>query len=183
MKIVGTPLAGVWVVESAPFRDQRGIFTRLFCDLELRELLGSRNIVQINRSLTWTQGGIRGLHYQLPPFAEMKLIRCLRGKVWDVAADLRRGSPSFGQWFATELSQDNDRMLVVPEGCAHGFQTLTPDCEMLYLHTAAYSPEHYGRVRWDDPVFGIRWPLPAQDLSVPDRDQPSLPPGFQGIAS
>src|SRR5207237_2682794 len=128
-----------------------------FCAVELADILGSRNIVQINLSSTRQAGAVRGLHFQRSPHAEMKLIRCLRGSVWDVAVDLRRGSPTFLKWHAEELDSNNARMMVVPEGCAHGFQTLVGDCELLYLHTASYALESEAGVAWDDsrPRFSV----------------------------
>ncbi len=117
-----------------------------------------------------------------PPHAEMKLVRCLRGRVWDVAVDLRAESPTFLHWHAEELSPDNHRMVVIPEGCAHGFQVLTPDSELLYLHTAFYAPDAEGGVRHDDPALGIRWPLPVTDLSPRDRSHPLIDAGDRGRA-
>src|SRR5262249_48876555 len=135
-----TELPGVSIVDSTPFKDHRGAFARLFCERELASIIGERRIVQINHSRTATRGAVRGLHYQRPPDAEMKLVRCLKGRVWDVAVDLRRGSPTFLRWHAEELSAANGRMIAIPEGCAHGFQVLEPDSELLYLHTAFYNP-------------------------------------------
>ena len=124
---------------------------------------------------------MRGLHYQRPPHAEMKLVRCLSGRVWDVALDLRHNSPTFMQWHAEELSCDNACMLIIPEGCAHGFQTLEPACELLYLHTAAYEKSAEGGVRHDDPRAGIAWPIAITEISERDRSLPLLPPMFSGI--
>src|SRR5689334_9970359 len=141
MNIASTALAGVVIVESESHRDDRGSFMRLFCEHELIDILQGRSVKQINWSMTKQAGSVRGLHYQRAPHSEMKLVRCLRGKVWDIAVDLRNESPTFLRWHAEELADDNARMMVVPEGCAHGFQTLTTDCELLYLHTTAYVPE------------------------------------------
>ena len=127
---------------------------------------------------------MRGLHFQRAPHAEMKLVRCVRGKVWDVAVDLRSGSATFLKWHAEELAPESARMMVVPEGCAHGFQTLTPDCELVYLHTAAYEPESEGGVAWNDPRLRITWPLPVPangGLSERDRRLPALAPDFRGL--
>jgi dTDP-4-dehydrorhamnose 3,5-epimerase len=177
-----TSIDGVIVVETVPFVDHRGSLTRLFCSRQLASLIGERQIVQINHSRTAAAGAIRGLHFQNPPHAEMKLIRCLRGRVWDVAVDLRTGSPTFLQWHAEELTASNSRMLVISEGCAHGFQTLEPDCELLYLHTAWYAPEAEGGIRFNDPRLGIAWPLPPGDLSQRDQGHALLPDNFAGIA-
>lgn len=183
MMLRPTAIAGVFVVDTNYRRDHRGSFARLFCDDALRDVLGDRRIVQVNHSCTHAVGAVRGLHFQRPPQAEMKFVRCLRGRVWDVAVDLRAGSPTFLQWHAEELTPDNARMLVVPEGCAHGFQALEADSELLYLHTAFYTPAAEGGVAHDDPRLGIRWPLPVTELSERDRGHPALDAGFTGIAS
>lgn len=181
MNIVATALAGVAVVETAQFTDHRGAFARLFCTRELAPIIGPRQIVQINHSRTAAAGAIRGMHYQRPPHAEMKLVRCLKGRVWDVAVDLRAGSPTFLRWHAEELTPDNARMLVVPEGCAHGFQVLEQDSELLYLHTAHYEPGVEGGILCSDPRLNIPWPLPVADLSARDRAHSPLAPDFSGI--
>lgn len=182
MKLLPTPLAGVVVVETSAFRDARGAFSRLFCENELAPVLGPRRIVQINHSLTHAVGAVRGLHYQRPPHAETKLVRCLRGRVWDLALDLRADSPTFLRWHAEELSAANAKMLVIPEGCAHGFQVLEAASELLYLHTAAYCPDAEAGVSPTDPAVQIGWPLPIGDLSARDAQHPALPPEFRGIA-
>ena len=181
MKIQPTKLQGVFVAETSPVADHRGAFARLFCESDLGDVIRGRHIVQINLSITAGVGAIRGLHYQRSPHAEMKLVRCLRGRVWDVAADLRAGSRTFLQWHGEELTAGNGRMLAIPEGCAHGFQVLDPDSELLYLHTAFYDPAAEGGVRYDDPRLGITWPLQVGDLSQRDRSLPMLDAGFRGI--
>ncbi|HAS52023.1 MAG TPA: dTDP-4-dehydrorhamnose 3,5-epimerase [Gammaproteobacteria bacterium] len=181
MHIQQTAIKGVMVVETIPFIDQRGAFLRLFCERELSAILGERRIVQVNYSRTEAVGAIRGLHYQRPPHAEMKLVRCLRGRVWDVALDLRQGSPTFLYWHAEKLTPDNARMLVIPEGCAHGFQALEGGSELLYLHTAFYEPSTEGGFRIDDPRLKITWPLPIVDLSLRDQALPFLTADFAGI--
>lgn len=181
MKIHPTGIAGVVVVESARFEDVRGSFGRLFCASELKPVIGERNIVQINHSCTHAVGAVRGMHFQYPPAAEMKLVRCLRGRVWDVAVDLRAGSATFLKWHAEELGPDNYKMMLVPEGCAHGFQVLEPDSELLYLHTAFYTPASEGGVRHDDPALAIRWPLPVTDLSARDAAHSQITNDFTGI--
>lgn len=181
MNVVATPVAGVVRVETTPRTDHRGEFVRLFCERELAELLGTEHIVQANRSLTRAAGAVRGMHYQFPPHAETKLVRCIRGRVWDVAVDLRKGSPTFLEWTAQELSPANGLMFVVPKGCAHGFQVLEPDSELLYLHTAFYAPSAEGGISPIDPAVGIAWPLPIMDLSERDRSHPPLTPDFGGI--
>lgn len=182
MKILDTPLADLKVAQSVPHRDARGAFTRLFCAEELRPVLGRRQILQINHSSTRSAGAVRGMHFQQPPHAELKMIRCLRGRVWDVAVDLRAGSPTFLRWHAQELAQDDAQMLVIPEGFAHGFQVLQPDSELLYLHTAFYNPSAEGGLRHDDPRLCIAWPLPPQDLSPRDLSHPLVGADFTGVA-
>jgi dTDP-4-dehydrorhamnose 3,5-epimerase len=132
MKITRLEIPGAAVVEAIPFLDQRGSFSRLYCESELSDILGHRKILQINASMTKTVGAVRGLHFQHSPKAEMKLVRCIRGQVFDVLVDLRRESPTFKKWHAEEMSPENAKMMVIPEGCAHGFQVLLPDSEMLY---------------------------------------------------
>ncbi len=176
-----TSIADVHVVETEPLHDQRGSFARQFCERELREILGDRRVVQINHSRTAEPGTVRGLHYQYPPYAEMKMVRCLKGRVWDVAVDLRANSPTFLQWHAEELAPGSLRMLVIPEGCAHGFQTLETHTELLYLHTAFYKPEAEAGVRYDDPKLGIDWPLQVCGLSDRDLSHPRIPSAFIGI--
>lgn len=183
MKIRPTPLAGVFTVELERRTDHRGSFGRLFCERELGAILGTRRIVQINQSRTQAVGAVRGMHYQNAPHAEMKLVCCLRGRVFDVAVDLRAGSPTLRAWHAEELSAENDRVMVIPEGCAHGFQVLEPESELLYLHTAFYAPEAEGGLRPDDPAIAIRWPMPLRDLSVRDRAHSLLASDYAGITA
>ncbi len=181
VKLAATPIDGVAVVETARFMDHRGAFARLFCEDALAGLLGERRIVQINHSRTVQVGAVRGMHFQHAPHAEMKMVRCLKGRVFDVAVDLRAASATFLQWHAVELSEENARMLVIPEGCAHGFQVLEPDSELLYLHTAAYAPAAEGGVRHDDPELAITWPRAATDLSERDRRHPLIDKAFCGV--
>lgn len=181
MNIKQTPIYGVMVVETNIKQDSRGAFSRLFCQRELEPVIGTRSIVQINRSVSHKTGTVRGLHFQRPPCSEMKMIRCLNGKVWDVALDLRKASPTFMQWYALELSAENAQMLVVPEGCAHGFQSLADDSELLYLHTAYYEPEYEGSVHYNDPRAEILWPLSVSDISERDRQTVYLPDDFAGL--
>lgn len=173
MKLLLTAIQGVVIVESNGLNEHRGAFSRLYCKHELATVIGDREIVQVNHSRTSMVGAVRGLHYQHPPYAEMKLVRCLKGRIWDVAVDLRAGSPTFLQWHAEELSPENGRMLVIPEGCAHGFQVLEADSELLYLHTAFYTPAAEGGLLHHDPQLEITWPLPVTVLS--DRDRCHLP--------
>ncbi len=181
MKINPTPIADLIVAESQAFKDMRGAFARLFCEQELSSVIGHRKIVQINHSCTEAVGAVRGLHFQNSPHAEMKLVRCLKGKVWDVAVDLRPQSPSYKRSYAQELSAQNAHMMVIPEGFAHGFQVLEAGSELLYLHTTFYKPESEGGVRHDDPELGIAWPLPVTDISVRDSRHPFIDSSFRGI--
>ncbi len=176
-----TPIVGLYVVETSSFSDHRGSFTRLFCERELSAAIGERKIVQINQSVTTRIGAIRGMHFQYPPATEMKIVRCLKGRVFDVAVDLRADSPTFLHWFAIELSGENKKMMVIPEGFAHGFQTLEEHCEMLYLHTCFYQPDAEGGVRFDDPALRIEWPLPPQDISARDACHNLISKNFEGI--
>lgn len=181
MNILPTSIPGLMVVETTPHVDARGAFARLFCERELAELIGTRRIVQINHSRTATVGAIRGMHFQRPPHAEMKLVRCLKGRVWDVAVDLRRNSPTFLSWHAEELTPANAHMMVIPEGFAHGFQVMEAESELLYLHTAFYTPDTEGGLRHDDPRLAITWPLPVADLSPRDSGHPLIKPDCNGI--
>jgi dTDP-4-dehydrorhamnose 3,5-epimerase len=181
MRIADTAISGVRLVETDAFRDERGTFMRAFCARELAPILEKRTIAQANISRTTRPGAIRGLHFQQPPHAEMKMVRCLRGRVWDVALDLRKNSPTFLKWHAEELTPGNMKMLTIPEGCAHGFQTLEPESEVSYFSTAFYEPSAEGAVRYDDPRAAIRWPLPATDLSNRDAAHPLLAADFKGL--
>lgn len=183
MICIETGIAGVCIVESESVLDHRGAFSRIFCSDELRPVFGNRQLVQINHTRTSRVGTIRGLHFQFGPQSEMKMVRCLKGRVWDVAVDLRRGSTTFLKWFGAELTPELNRALVVPEGCAHGFQVLQSESELLYIHTAMYSKSHEGGVRFDDPSINISWPLPVAELSVRDANLPLIAPDFEGLPS
>ena len=176
-----TPLPGLMVVQRKPIKDNRGLFVRLFCGDEFRQIGIAKPIVQINQSLTRHRGAVRGLHFQHPPHAEMKVVTCLRGEVFDVAVDLRADSPTFLRWHAELLSADSRKSLLIPEGFAHGFQTLTEDCELLYLHTEAYVPQAEGGLHPREPLVGVDWPLPITELSPRDENHPLLSAGFAGV--
>ncbi|MDM8546566.1 dTDP-4-dehydrorhamnose 3,5-epimerase [Candidatus Venteria ishoeyi] len=182
MKIIATPLDDVFVVESERFSDQRGSFARFFCTQELASVLGLRHIKQINHSITLQQGTIRGMHFQYPPHAEMKMVRCIKGEVFDVAVDLRTDSKNFLHWHGEILNPENNKMMLIPEGFAHGFQTLSTDTELLYLHTAAYAPQYEGGIAFDDPALNISWPLALTDCSERDRQHKRIDNQFTGIA-
>ena len=179
--ILDTLIAGLRVLQRKPIGDNRGYLERLFCEDELAPLLEGRHIVQINHTLTATRGTIRGMHFQHPPYAEAKIVCCMRGEVFDVAVDLRRNSPTFLKWHAEVLSADNFKTLFIPEGFAHGFQTLTQNCEMLYFHTAAYQASAEEGVNPTDTRLAIAWPLPVSELSPRDTGLPMLNETFTGI--
>lgn len=176
-----TGLVGLTVVGRKPIEDARGFFSRFWCAEELREAGWGKPIAQINHTLTRRRGAVRGMHFQHSPHAEAKLVSCLRGEVFDVAVDLRRGSPTFLRWHGEVLSAANHRSLLIPEGFAHGFQTLAEDCELLYLHSAPYQPGAEGAVNAADPRLGIAWPLPISEQSDRDRAHAMLAADFPGI--
>jgi dTDP-4-dehydrorhamnose 3,5-epimerase len=176
-----TALAGVTVLQRKPIADERGRFERMFCENDLQAILSGRRIVQINVSVSRKRGTVRGMHLQRAPHAELKLIACLRGEIFDVALDVRRGSPTFLRWHGEILTPDNHRTLVVPEGVAHGFQALTEDCELLYLHTAAFQPGSEIGLQPRDPALAIQWPLPIAELSQRDAAHPLLDGQFAGF--
>ncbi|MBZ0225948.1 MAG: dTDP-4-dehydrorhamnose 3,5-epimerase [Comamonas sp.] len=175
------PLSSLVRVQHQPLADARGFFERLFCAEELTACGWTHPIAQINRSLTHERGSVRGLHYQQPPHAEMKLVTCLRGAVWDVAVDLRAGSPTFLHWHAEELRADNACALLIPEGFAHGFQALTPDAELLYCHSHPYTPAAEAGLHPLDARLAIPWPLPVARLSPRDAALPEVAWGFVGL--
>jgi dTDP-4-dehydrorhamnose 3,5-epimerase len=180
--IVEMPIPGLKLIERKPIGDNRGYLERMFCSQELQALASGKRIAQINHTLTVKLGTVRGMHFQHPPHAETKFVCCLRGEVFDVAVDLRRGSPTFLHWHAEILSADNHKTFVIPEGFAHGFQTLTKDCEMLYLHTTAYRAEAEGGLNARDSRLGIQWLLPIAEQSERDSAHPLIAEDFRGVA-
>ncbi len=181
MTFTETPLSGAYVVTPSPRRDSRGWFIRTYDRVLFAEIGFAGEWVQMNHSLTGQTGTVRGLHFQRPPFAEVKLVRCVAGRVFDVIVDLRANSPTFLHWFGTELSAHTGQMLYIPEGFAHGFQTLTPDCELVYCHSAEYRPDHEGAVRYNDSRIGIAWPSPVADLSERDATHSLIDDHFTGL--
>lgn len=177
-----TAIAGLRVLQRKPLGDSRGYLERMFCAEELEPLMAGRRIVQVNHTLTATHGTVRGLHFQYHPHTESKFVCCLRGEVLDVAVDLRRDSPTYLHWHGETLSADNHRTLVIPEGFAHGFQTLTDDCEMLYFHTAPFRADAEGGLHPEDPRLAIHWPLPVRNLSARDAAHPLLDNHFFGVS-
>ena len=169
MKFLSTKLPGAYVVELERREDERGFFARAWCEEEFAAQGLNMRVVQCNISFNHKRGTLRGLHYQAAPHAEKKLVRCVRGGIYDVIIDLRPSSPTFKHWFATELTVENFRMLYVPEGFAHGLQTLEDNTEISYLMSESFHPESAGGVRWNDPSFGIEWPPCAQRI-ISERD-------------
>lgn len=180
MKFAPLPLAGAHVIQLEKRGDDRGFFARMYCEVEFRQHGLMTRFAQINNSLTAKQGTLRGMHYQLPPAAEVKVVRCTRGALYDVILDLRPHSPTFGQWCGEELSAENRNMMYVPEGFAHGFVTLQPDTEAVYLVSAPYAPDAERGIRYDDPKFGIRWPVTPVEISDKDRKWPDYDPAYHG---
>lgn len=176
-----TSLKGLHVVERRKVEDSRGFFSRFFCAEEIAAAGFLRPIAQINHTLTKRRGSVRGMHFQFPPHSEDKFVSCLRGEVFDVAVDLRKDSPTFLQWHAEILAADNDRSLLIPQGFAHGFQTLVDDVELLYLHSAPYAQAAEGGLSPVDPTLAIAWPLELTELSPRDAAHLHLTNDFGGI--
>jgi dTDP-4-dehydrorhamnose 3,5-epimerase len=174
VKFTPLPLTGAFRVDLEPRGDERGFFARLFCTAEFGVLGLKTQWAQCNTSFSAEPGALRGLHFQRPPMAEVKMVRCLRGAVWDVIVDLREGSATFGHWHGERLDEANRAMIYIPEGFAHGFQTLTAGVEMLYFHSAPYSAAHEGGLRWDDPTVAVNWPHPVTVTSARDAALPTL---------
>jgi dTDP-4-dehydrorhamnose 3,5-epimerase len=181
MKILENPFQNAFVLQVEPYVDHRGKFARTYCQNELKQIGHYKQIVQINHSLTRRRGAIRGMHFQYPPKAEIKMVSCLHGSVFDVIVDLRRHSSTFLEWYGEILSAENHKMMYVPEGFAHGFQTLEENTELLYLHTEFYSPEHEGGLVYNDPMLSIEWPLETTEISEKDQKYPLLSEAFEGI--
>lgn len=179
--IRGTPLAGLLVLERLPIADSRGRLERLFCAEQLSPHLGSARIEQSNLTFTALRGTVRGMHLQVPPLAEDKIVTCLRGRVWDVAVDIREGSPTFLRWHAELLEGDGHRSLLIPRGFAHGFQTLTDDCTMLYFLSARHAPEAEMGLDALDPRLAIAWPEPVTVRSRRDSNHPAVTASFRGV--
>lgn len=180
--VTDLPLAGLKRVERQRLGDARGFLSRLFCSEELLVAGWKKPIAQINHTHTAKRGTVRGMHFQYPPYSEMKLVSCIRGEVWDVAVDVRAGVESFLHWHAEKLSADNGCALLIPEGLAHGFQALTDDVELIYCHSAAYDATAETGLNAKDPRLAITWPLPIAELSARDAQHPLLNNQFAGVA-
>jgi len=176
-----TSLSGVWVAQRNAFEDSRGFFSRLFCADEFRKAGIDQPITQINHSMTRLKGTIRGLHFQYPPYAEFRIVSCLKGEIFDVAVDLRNGSKTFLSWHGERLSAQNQKSFVIPKGCAHGFQALTDDCELVYFHTGFYVPEKDGGFNVEDKRLGIDWPLPIGGISARDKSHVFINDDYDGV--
>lgn len=174
MKFVPTPLQGAHVIEVEPREDERGFFARAWCQREMAEHGLDPKVVQCNLSFNHTLGTVRGMHYQVAPHQESKLVRCLRGSIFDVVIDLRPESTTFAHWFGVELSAANRKMLFIPVGFAHGYQTLQDDTEVFYQVSEFYQPGSEAGIRWDDPAFAIEWPVEATLISDKDRAHPDF---------
>lgn len=175
-----TPLADLFLIERLPIGDKRGYLERMLCIEDLKPCLKDRSIVQVNHTLTEKAGTVRGLHFQHSPHAETKIVSCIRGEVFDVAVDLRRNSETFLKWFSVVLSEKNHLSLVIPEGFAHGFQTITDGCEMLYFHTHVYTPSAEAALNALDPLLNIAWPLKITERSARDKDHKYISSEFLG---
>lgn len=181
MKFIETELKGAYIIDLEPRKDDRGLFARTFCKREFQEIGHNKEFVQFNHSMSVQKGTLRGMHFQNPPSAEIKLIRCIRGKVFDVIIDLRAGSSTFLKHIGVVLSEENMRMIYVPEGFAHGFQTLEDNTQMIYHHTEYYAPGSEGGLNFRDPSLNIEWPLTPTNLSDKDQKYPYIDNNFKGI--
>jgi len=174
-------IPGSFEITLSPREDERGIFTRLFCLEEFSAIGHYKNIVQVNNSVNHRIGTIRGMHFQRPPHEEVKIIRCIKGRIFDVLVDVRKSSPTFLKWHAVELSASKNNMIYIPEGIAHGFQVLERDSELLYFHTQYYHPESEGALRYDDPLLGIKWPKKPVNVSDKDKSYRLINEEFTGL--
>jgi dTDP-4-dehydrorhamnose 3,5-epimerase len=182
MDFIKTEISDLFLIEPEPYYDNRGKFYRVFCQKKFQNInMGKKRIVQINQSFNKIKGTIRGMHYQHPPKAETKIVKCIKGKIFDVVIDLRENSPTFLKSYSIILSMENMKMIYIPEGFAHGFQTLSNNSEVLYLHTEFYNPEFEDGLRYDDPKLSIDWPLEVTEISARDKKHPLIHGGFKGI--
>ncbi|MDC0393487.1 dTDP-4-dehydrorhamnose 3,5-epimerase family protein [Candidatus Pelagibacter sp.] len=179
--IQSTPINNLQLIKQKPIIDDRGFLSRIFCQKTFNNIMQDKTIKQINRTFTLKKGTVRGLHFQYPPYAETKIVTCLKGKVWDVAVDLRKGSKTFLHHHAVLLTEDNYNSFLIPEGFAHGFQTLTTQCEMLYFHTSNYKQESEGGLNVLDPLISINWPQEITERSKRDTELEMLKNNFNGI--
>jgi dTDP-4-dehydrorhamnose 3,5-epimerase len=176
-----TPLKGSYTIALQPYSDDRGWFARTYCKNEFNAIGHTADWVQINHSFTENKGTVRGMHFQLHPFTEIKLIRCIAGAVLDIMVDIRKNSPTFLQSFAVELSANNHTMIYIPQGFAHGFQALENNTALIYHHSQFYQPNVEGGIRYNDPAININWPLAINNISSRDNQHPLLTSHFKGI--
>lgn len=181
MRFESTPFEDVFIIEMQPHQDDRGWFSRTFCKKAFQTIGFEEEWVQMNHSFNKKKGTLRGMHFQNSPFSETKLVRCIAGAIYDVIVDIRANSPTFLSWFGVELSATNHKMLFIPDGYAHGFQTLKKNTQLLYNHTEAYSPEAEDGLRFDDPMIGVKWPMPPAMISLKDQHHLYLDEEFTGI--
>ena len=179
--VIDTLLQGLKIIQRKPLGDNRGYLERLFCQADFNELLKKKSIIQVNHTLTEKIGTLRGMHFQWPPYAETKFVLCLKGEVYDVAVDVRAHSPTFLAWHGEILNSTNHKMIFIPEGFAHGFQTMTENCEMLYFHTASYNSNAEGTLNARDLTLAITWPLPVTEQSLRDKQHPMINDEFMGV--
>jgi len=179
--IIDVEIKGLKIIQRKPICDSRGYLERLFCAEEFEQIIPDKKIIQINHTLTEKCGSIRGMHFQYPPYSEAKFVMCTRGEVFDVAVDLRFNSPTFLRWHAEVLSPDKHNTFLIPEGFAHGFQTLTDHCELIYFHTAPYQSHSEGTLNALDPKLSISWPLSIDEQSIRDKNHPMIDQYFNGI--
>jgi dTDP-4-dehydrorhamnose 3,5-epimerase len=181
MRFSKTDLHSVYLIDPEPYDDERGSFSRIYCRQENAANGASLDVVQVNRSMNFATGTVRGLHFQTAPACETKRVTCIRGRIFDIILDIRKGSPTFLKWIGIELSEENKKTVHIPVGCAHGFQTLEPNTEVLYLHSAPFSPNHYKGIRYDDPRVNVRLPLNVTNISQRDANFPLLTSDFIGV--
>src|SRR6476620_924775 len=176
-----TFLAGSFIIEPNVLADDRGWFARFYCNDEFKEIGHEKEWVQLNHSVTNKKGSIRGMHYQVQPFREIRMVKSIAGAVYDVIIDIRQGSSTFLEWFGTELSSKNKKMLYIPEGFAHGFQCLEDNCELIYHHSEFYTPAAEAGLMYNDPLIEIEWPLAVTTISPRDESHPLLDENFKGV--
>lgn len=175
------PLNGAFIISTKMNIDPRGAFGRLFCRKEIKTVLPEFGIAQINLSVNKSIGTLRGLHYQYPPKAEIKMVKCIKGAVYDIIVDIRKDSPNFLSWCSVDLTENNNKMVYIPKGFAHGFQVLEPDSQLLYLHSEFYTHGFEGALRYDDPRLGINWPLKISEISERDSSHKLINDEFKGV--
>lgn len=180
LNIIQTTFKDLYMVEPNSSKDERGAFSRIYCEEEMHDIFG-KSIKQINHSVTKNKGTVRGLHFQYEQHSEIKMVKCIRGSVFDVVVDIRKNSPTFLNYFSVELTQDNQKMIYIPKGFAHGFQTLQDDTELLYFHSSVYKPSKEGALNIKDTLLNIKWPLDIINLSKRDEEHKLLDNTFEGI--